>query len=420
MNWKNAVGVGILAASLLNPLAARAQDPTLVNGSNKAAWELWGLRPFGQHSACYCPVALGESLAVLEAGAYGTTAEQISRYYGLDPTEYERQWSGLFRELLYLDQPPANAIRKHRYEGPVQEARHKTRPIPQSLVQTNRLWYRAGEKLLARFKRRVRLEFKVELKAANFTNGHIAAREVNDWARAQTRARTRSTVTVDDLDARTTLLMTSVVNFDGEWAHPFDLEQTRPHPFHGNHGSPNVAMMTRSGNYLGLLQSRGEDMEDFDLLEIPYRGKRLAIDLFLPSSTNDLAQLEQSLDYQKLLGYLRRLDAQTPLPTRVSVPRFSLQCQARLGSQLQQLGLTNLFGNEADFSRMLANGKKVRVAQLLQQVNFSVDERHADHKAHKPLPPDTLETQFTASRPFFFVVRDKRTGLFLFLGRYST
>ena len=90
------------------------------------------------------------------------------------------------------------------------------------------------------------------------------------------------------------------------------------------------------------------------MLEMPYTGDRLSLQLVLPRRGNNLDALEQKLrtaDLQKLLDSNRGEEK-----VAVTLPRFKLGQTIPLTDQLQQLGMTDMFvGRKADFSDIDAN-----------------------------------------------------------------
>ena len=369
------------------------EDSALVVGANKAAWELWGLRPMGDLDACFCPLGLSESLALLEAASHGVSSEEICRWYAVSPADYEREWPALFQSLKAL------------------------RP---ALSQSNWLWFRESQKIVPSFKQKITASYSAELQPVDFSKPQEAVHRINGVVDGATNGRVKDFLTARDIDTDTQVVMSNVVNFEGEWVHPFDPAVTKPRPFRlldGN--SEMLPTMGQVGEFAGLLQQRGEAMEDFDLLEMPYKGQHLVMDIFEPTGESDVTRLEKTLNFEKVTGYLQRLDEQQPTMTSVSLPRLQIQARAELGLRLRQLGLVNLFGPQADLSRMLVEGKGVHVSGVVQQVNISVDEVGTKASAvTASFFARAVVPTFIVDRPFLFLVRDKKTGLVVFIGRY--
>ena len=104
---------------------------------------------------------------------------------------------------------------------------------------------------------------------------------------------------------------------------------------------------------------------------------------------------------------------------RVVLPRFSFAHEAKLKRPLTELGMGVAFGSGADFSAMTE--RHVVVSDVLHKTFIEVNEEGSKAAAataveisdeSEPLPP----FEFIADRPFFFAIRDDRSGSLLFAG----
>lgn len=158
------------------------------------------------------------------------------------------------------------------------------------------------------------------------------------------------------------------------------------------------------------------------MLELPYTGDRLSLQLVLPGRGNNLAALEQKLrtaDLQQLFDSNKGEDK-----VAVTLPRFKLEQTIPLTDQLQQLGMTDMFvGGKADFSA-IDGSRNLYVSEVVQKAFIEVNEEGSEAAAatgavmmmrSMPMPPE----EFRADRPFLFFLRDKLTGMLLFQGRVS-
>ena len=158
------------------------------------------------------------------------------------------------------------------------------------------------------------------------------------------------------------------------------------------------------------------------MLEMPYTGNRLSLQLLLPRRGNNLAALEQKLrtaDLQQLFDANRGEEK-----VAVTLPRFKLEQTIPLTDQLQKLGMNDMFvGGKADFSA-IDGSRNLYVSEVVQKAFIEVNEEGSEAAAatgevmmatSMPMP---LE-EFRADRPFLFFLRDKLTGMVLFQGRVA-
>ncbi len=169
-------------------------------------------------------------------------------------------------------------------------------------------------------------------------------------------------------------------------------------------------------------------------IELPYVGNEVSMVVFLPRSPAGLPRFEAGLKDQELaeIGSTRW----TP-PSLVTLsstlPKMHLEDRYELGNTLKAMGAPTAFGDDADFSGMATipqPGEMVglEIARVIHKAWLDVDEEGAEAAAATAVvgsagisdivvtgPPPII---FRADKPFLFVLRDRRTGLMLFMGRY--
>ena len=117
-----------------------------------------------------------------------------------------------------------------------------------------------------------------------------------------------------------------------------------------------------------------------------------------------------------------------------------LEWRRDLVPTLQALGTRTGFGDNADFSGMAAapfpgeapGAIGLKITKVIHQTYLDVDEQGSEVAAATAVlmdmivtgarrgPPPPPPFVFRADRPFIFLLRDRRTNLILFMGRYVT
>jgi serpin B len=146
----------------------------------------------------------------------------------------------------------------------------------------------------------------------------------------------------------------------------------------------------------------------------------------LPRKRDGLPALEEGIDGAWLGGVLAKLDAEDPRKVEVYLPRFRVEASFRLNDVLQRFGVRLAFDQEhADFSGMTADPVGLCIGAVIHRAFVEVNEEGTEAAAATavqmvlrmglaaPAPPPI----FRADHPFLFLIRDRRTGLVLFLGR---
>lgn len=102
----------------------------------------------------------------------------------------------------------------------------------------------------------------------------------------------------------------------------------------------------------------------------------------------------------------------------VTFPRFKTTVSLKLREQLIALGMKDAFYN-ADFSGMFEGGGP-NISAVVHQAFVSVDEAGTKAAAATAvIMTDSLTPSVRVDRPFLFLIRDRRTGSILFLGRIA-
>lgn len=141
-------------------------------------------------------------------------------------------------------------------------------------------------------------------------------------------------------------------------------------------------------------------------------------DCILPDRTDGLAKLEDGLRWGKLDETLAKLER---APINLSLPRFQVRAELPTKTALQQLGVRQAFQPEAaQFTGISA--QPLFLSAVIQQTWLKVDERGTEAAAVVEMgltPAATAEPprEFRVDHPFLFLIRDRTTGLILFMGR---
>jgi serpin B len=278
------------------------------------------------------------------------------------------------------------------------------------LAIANALWGQKGDPFLDSFLSLVKKNYGAGFRQTDFRRAPEAARRtINAWVEKKTRDRIQDLLDPGIITRDTALVLTNALYFKGTWLHPFSERMTADRPFHlRSGGAVDVPTMHQSA----LL--RYAENERAQALELPYRGGRMTLVVFLPK---DLAAFEKGLDAVGVDALTSRLVA-----TQVSVflPRFKMTSKFKLAKTLAGMGMPTAFTPKADFSGI--DGRKSLFISAVEHKAFvAVDESGTEAAAATAVvmkrgrPP--RGKLFRADRPFLFVIRDTKTGCILFVGR---
>eukprot|EP00092_Neocalanus_flemingeri_P069349 GFUD01084964.1.p1 GENE.GFUD01084964.1~~GFUD01084964.1.p1 ORF type:complete len:185 (+),score=51.61 GFUD01084964.1:62-556(+) len=157
------------------------------------------------------------------------------------------------------------------------------------------------------------------------------------------------------------------------------------------------------------------------MLELPYKGDRIVMQVLLPRRRHGLGELEQKLknqNVQKLFEKASRMKV-----VYVELPKFKLEQTIDLKEHLINLGMKDMFTVAADLSG-IDGTRQLYVSHTVQKAFIEVNEEGSEGAAAtavvsvgRCLCSRSWQHTFVANQPFIFYLRDKTTGMLLFQGR---
>ncbi|MBD3420098.1 MAG: serpin family protein [Chitinivibrionales bacterium] len=243
---------------------------------------------------------------------------------------------------------------------------------------------------------------------------------INTWVAEQTNEKIKDLIPAGAITSLTRLVLTNAIYFLADWLFQFDASRTQDEPFTLLDGGTVTAPMMQLGENdkkVSMLYARKDNVRAIDL---PYKGDRLCMTVLLPDS-GAFQAFESSLSADRIDSIIQALDS-TELPP-VRLPKFTFTTGSiSLVRPLKDLGMVDAFdGAKADFSGI--DGRKdLVVSDVIHKAFIAVDEKGTEAAAAtavifrftsvNPDPP-----RFVADRPFMFLIRDRQTGVVLFMGR---
>jgi serpin B len=346
------------------------------------------------------PVSLSMALGMTYAGARGETASEMAAAmrFGDDP-------EGLHR---------AAHAQLARWEG-----------VDGLTVRAaNRLYPKRALQLAPPFVALTRDAYLAAPEPLDFGASEAARQTINAWVSERTEARIEDLIPAGALTSDTSLVLVNALYFLGTWAQAFDEEATRPRPFFRSPEDPvDTPTMTRTLEDVAFAQVPGAR-----LVALPYADPTFDMVLVVPEEVDGLSAVEARLD--ELAGWMEGMRPRREV--RVFLPRFRLDPPASIALRdpLRALGMERAFRpGQADFTGIADpedEAERLHVSEVFHQVFVEVDEQGTEaagatavvivRTGGRPEPPPPT---VRADRPFLFVLRDRQTGAWLFLGRVA-
>ena len=371
----------------------RASLTRLVAGNNDFAVDLYRQLSKARGNLFCSPFSLSSALAMTFAGAAGNTADQMAQVLHFD-----------------LDDEALHAAFAH-LQASLAAAQ---RPGQAQLALANSLWPHIGHPFLPEFLALLQRFYDVGITPVDYVAATEAARQaINTWAEQHTAGKIKDLLKPGILNELTRLALVNAIYFKGTWLHQFDPAHTAEARFWltaSEHVAAPLMQQTRRLPYA--------EVDDIQVLSLPYAGDTLSMVVLLPAKEKGLAGLDALFTAERLDHWLQSLREQG---VQVILPRFKISSTLRLDSTLQALGMTDAFGERADFSGMDGIPHWLYVAAVVQKAWVQVNEEGAEAAAatavvmtrSAPEPPPV----FRADHPFVFLIMDHATGSILFCGR---
>jgi serpin B len=287
-----------------------------------------------------------------------------------------------------------------------------------SLSTANALWAQKGYPWRPEYKKLVASSYAAGLFDVDFISAAEAARgTINTWVEKETKEKIKDLLPRGVVTQNTRLVLTNAIYFKGDWLHKFEVKDTKELSFTLADGKKiDSPLMHRVGDY-----SYAEN-DAFQVLDLPYAGRRISMTVILPRKADGLAAVEKELTGEKFAMVLKSLRSQK---VHVHLPKFKVEKSFELNEPLKALGMKAAF-NAADFSGMHTGGESLKISAVIHKAFVEVNEEGTEAAAAtgvvislaSAVPPKAH--YFKADHPFLFVIRDNKTGSVLFLGRLDS
>lgn len=240
-----------------------------------------------------------------------------------------------------------------------------------------------------------------------------AVKSINDWVKASTKGKIPSIV--DALAPEIVMLLVNAIYFKGDWSASFDKAKTVPAPFTTEGGrTVSVSMMHRTGPArVGVHDGR-------TVVDLGYGGDAFTMSIVLPrenESVNTLVALLSPAVWTSTMAALRVGDVE------LSLPRFSLEWEATLNDPLKAMGMTAAFvPGGADFTRLAPTmGRELYLSFVKQKTFVDINEAGTEAAAATAVGVGVtsvpIRTVVRVDRPFVFAIRERLSGVILFMGK---
>ncbi|XP_044317993.1 serine protease inhibitor 42Dd-like [Drosophila rhopaloa] len=338
----------------------------------------------------FSPFSIQTCAAMARIGADGETATQLDHGLGLASSD-AGQIAHSFNQVLAAYQNS------------------------QVLRIANKIFVMEGHPLRQEFDQLLTKEFLSAAQSVNFAQSAQAAATINAWVEQRTNHLIKDLVPASALDANSRLVLVNAIHFKGTWRTRFSKNATRLDIFYLDVARcVQVPMMALKERF------RFANLPELDAsaLELPYKDSDHSMLIVLPNNRTGLSALEEKLRVTPLSLITQALQKTEVL---VKLPKFKAEFQVELTDVFQQLGMSKMFTDQAEFGKILESPEPLKVSAIIHKAFIDVNEEGTEAAAatamatyfsSKPMPePDPK--RFYVDHPFnFYILNKDSTVLF--------
>jgi serine protease inhibitor len=376
---------------------AYSVDPKLVSANTKFAFDLFKmlLTEDTNTNVFISPLSVSIALAMLYNGAEDTTRDAMAKtlnFGNMTLEEINQEYSALIQSLDNVDQ----AVK---------------------LLISNSVWMKQEFQPFVKqsFLHSVGTSYYSEMFTRDFSSLQTV-NEINDWVNKQTAGKIKQII--NNLSPELVMLLINAIYFKGTWTTEFDKAKTQQQDFFLGDGSQvKVDMMTTSSNFSYY---SGDNCE---IARLPYGRDKVAMYIFLPKEGVSLDSFVNGLNQTVHDEYISRLQPLEDLI--VKMPKFQVEYGTkRLNGVLNNLGMGIAFDpDQANFTGIASTASgNLYVSYVDHKAVVEVNEEGTEAAAVTVVGVGTTAIgpgtppSFVVNRPFYYEIRDDRSGSILFMG----
>ena len=345
-----------------------------------------------EKNSTYSPLSIYIALAMLAETTDGNSRQQILDVLGLDSVEALREQVNHVWNVHYCD------------DGAT------------TLLLANSLWLDNGFSF-----HQSTADILAENHHASSFHGNLSSSEMNKqlhaWLNANTGGLLQEQVAETNFPLGTVFALANTVYFTAGWETEFEAKNNQQMLFHCDGYDLQTIFMRRT-----LKSSTYYWGENFGAVRLELTGNN-AMWLILPDEGYTLADILESDEYLQMTMDPAHWENRYKYDIHLSLPKFDVSNSddTDIIGKLQNMGITDVFGSDADFSPLTPSS--LQISEATHGARVVIDEEGCMAAAFTLLIEDKSpsisplypEIDFTLDRPFLFVI-SSQDNLPMFIG----
>lgn len=332
------------------------------------------------------PLSAQFALGMLANGAEGNTLDELNNALGVSSlNEFNSLNNRLLKQLPQVD-------KKSCFKA------------------ANSLWLQEGFDVLPSYYSTVSSHYQAEAATLDLTSID-GINEINKWCSSKTDGVIPQIVTEPYNDG-ISLVLLNALYFKGEWSKPFDSSKTIEGDFYNADGTKSSVDKMCDKKIVDYYEN-----EKLKMIRLNYGNSAYRMSFILPNENFTLSEALADIDKTEWDSWSK--SGQNLTKCDLQLPKFKIEFFTEIDSYLKSLGVNDIYDSQkADFSSLSMT--PVCVSGVCQKSVIEIDESGTVTASATIIGnswADLYEnSEFSADRPFAFVIDEQSTGAILFVG----
>jgi len=381
---------------------------SIARSVNDVGWKLFGQTAGDGQDAVLSPVSIGIALGMLDAGATGSVADALHRLFG-------QGWEGENRVAAFAALSQAIVAEPAQQPDVVDIFDPYFPQAPSPTVRlAHRMYHDVGFVPRSEYVDVLRDGFDAGIERLVMAEDPAGSvRRINEWVSSRTNGLIPDLLNADAISGATRLVLVNALYFKATWLSEFHPDDTEDQPFTLLDGSTcEVPLM-----HQWQIDAPAMVGDGLRAIELEYAKSDLSMLVVLPDEGNF-----EDVEARMSSDLVEQIDAALCVqPVDLWLPRFTTKAQLDVGAAIQcGLGIEGLTGSDG----LDGIGPDVSIDSIQHAAIIIVDEHSTEAAATTFIGaelgsiPDPVELMpLRADRPFLYAIRERSTGVNLFVGR---
>ena len=343
-------------------------------------------------SFIYSPLSITYVLSMVNDAAEGTTQKELEQTLGFR--------KGGIKEVNQFCKTLIDSL-----------------PMVDQKVQlhiANAIFVNKNSQLKAQFQKDMTDYYQAKAESLDFASPQSLKR-INGWCNDKTKGMIPKIL--EEMEPSAVSYLLNAIYFKANWTKEFKEAQTKTDTFNTAKGPAMLPLMQQLSQFNYVKNST------FSAVDLPYSNQQWSMTVLLP---------EKGKSANDVINYLAKngmafLDETRSRKVDLKLPRFETESSTEdLIGTLKTMGITRVFdGIFAEVPNMCED--RVYISMMLQKARIKVNESGSEAAAvtvaqmtkctsvSRPEEP----VKFYANHPFVYVIREKSTGVILFVGKFT-